>query len=261
MSTPQMTGAAVDAFAQRLAEEMALLPREDRHELLVRIGKMENQMRAAGQDRPVWRGPLPESELLGAEVVMPTEHGVRRGRAVCFGIARNGMDYERSVVIYSAASGTNHEAPGSMVRLADENDAERIQGELAMAERLKEAAAGIIKREEKRRSAPARPKWERDPGLIAKMVALAQAAKDVFDVTEVGGCHKVEGRNRARRLYIHKKGLRVDISGFDPDGEAIIKISAEDAKRAHMGKVRGQVDFTDQAAGMAAFERLLKDLA
>lgn len=252
-----MTGAQVDEFAAKLNRELEALPREERHELLVRIGRMESRMRADGQERPYWRGTLPQSEVIGRDVVIPTDHGERRGRAVYFGISRVGPEYETSVVVFSEASGTNHEAPGSQVRLATPSESERIQEELAMAERLKEVSSVRV---ERKRSTPSRPKWAPDPGLIPRMLELAQQSTHVFNVTEVGGCHKVEGMDRSRRLYIHKKGLRVDVSGFEPSGEGIIQISAEEAKRAHLGKVRGQVDFTSHSLGMAAFERLLTDL-
>ncbi len=246
----------VDEFAGRLAKELAMLPRPDRDELIIRIGRMEARMRADGQERPVWRGPVPEPGMLGADVVVPTDTGERRGRVIAFGIARAGIEYERSVVVFSAASGTHHEAPGSLARLASPGETERILEELAMARRLKEATAGQV--------TPPRPvvprrKWERAPDLVSKMVELATASDHVRSVTEVGGCHKVEGAS-GRRLYIHKKGLRVDASGWEPDGPGVTRISAEDARRAHLGKVRGQVDFTDKDVGTAAFVRLLGEL-
>lgn len=128
-----------------------------------------------------------------------------------------------------------------------------------MAQRLKEATAGEVARQERRRT-PSRPKWAPDPGLIPRMLEIARESNTVSSVEEVGGCHKITGRNRERRLYVHKRGLRVDISGFEPSGEGIIQISAEEAKRAHLGKVRGQVDFTSQTLGMTAFERMVQEL-
>lgn len=254
-----MTGTQVDEFSAKLTEQLRALPREEVHELLVRIGRMESRMRADGQERPVWRGTLSQTDVLGREVVIPTDHGERRGRAVYFGITRGAGEYETSVVVFSEASGTHHEAPGSQVRLATPSESERIREELTMAQRLKEATAGEAARQERRR-APSRPKWAPDPGLIPRMLEIARESNTVSSVEEVGGCHKITGRNRDRRLYVHKRGLRVDISGFEPSGEGIIQISADEAKRAHLGKVRGQVDFTSQTLGMAAFERMVQEL-
>lgn len=256
-----MTGAQVDDFSNRLNNELAALPREDKHELLVRIGRMEARMRSDGQDRPIWKGPLPQTEILGRDVVIPTDHGDRRGKAVYFGIARAGTEYETSVVVYSGASGTIHEAPGSLVRTATSSESERYQEELAMAERLKEATAGMSEREERRRHTPSKPKWAPDPGLVQKMLDIAKDSNNVSSVEEVGGCHKISGRDKSKRLYVHKRGLRVDISGFEPSEiQGLIRISPEEAKRAHLGKVRAQIDFTSHSVGMAAFELVLKEL-
>lgn len=256
-----MTGAQVDDFSQSLNNELSALPREDKHELLVRIGRMEARMRADGQDRPIWKGPVAQTEILGRDVVIPTDHGERRGRAVWFGIARQGTEYETSVVVYSGASGTIHEAPGSQVRTATSSESERYQDELAMAEKLKEVTAGMSERDERRRAAPARPKWAPDPGLIERMVSIAKDSNTVASVEEVGGCHKVSGRDKSKRLYIHKRGLRVDISGFEPSEiQGLIRITPEEAKRAHLGKVRAQIDFTSQSVGMTAFDLVLKEL-
>jgi hypothetical protein len=257
-----MTGAQVDVFSQKLNDELASLPREEKHELLVRIGRMEARMRADGQDRPIWRGAIPQTDVIGLDVVIPTDHGDRRGRAVYFGIARGAGEYETSVVVYSGASGTIHEAPGSLVRPATVNESERYQEELTMAERLKGATAGITEREERRRSQPSRPKWAPDPGLIERMIEIAKDSNYVVSVEEVGGCHKITGIKRERRVYVHKRGLRVDISGFEPTTEeGVIRISPDEAKRAHLGKVRAQIDFTSQNIGMQAFDLIMKELA
>lgn len=254
-----MTGTQVDQFAAKLTEQLKALPREEVHELLVRIGRMEARMRADGQERPIWRGVLPQTEIIGRDVVIPSDHGERRGRAVYFGITRGAGEYETSVVVFSEASGTHHEAPGSQVRLATPSESERIREELVMAQRLKDATASEATRAANRR-APSRPKWAPDPGLVPRMLELAKDSNNVSAIEEVGGCHKITGRNKERRVYIHKRGLRVDISGFEPSGDGIIQISADEAKRAHLGKVRGQVDFTSHTLGMAAFERILKEL-
>lgn len=254
-----MTGTQVDEFAARLTEQLRALPREEVHELLVRIGRMEARMRADGQERPIWRGALPQVEILGQEVVIPTDYGDRRGRAIYFGISKVGPEYETSVIVFSEASGTHYEGPGSQVRLATQSDSERIQGDLVMAQRLREAA-GVLEARRERKRAPSRPKWAPDPGLVQRMIDAARDSNFVSSVEEVGGCYKITGRNRGRRLYVHKRGLRVDISGFEPSGDGIIQISAEEAKKAHLGKVRGQIDFTDHGVGMRTFDLMLEEL-
>ncbi len=51
-------------------------------------------------------GGFPEHQLLGADVVVPTDQGERRGRVVCFGVVSMGAYWERSVVVHVPASGT-----------------------------------------------------------------------------------------------------------------------------------------------------------
>ena len=67
-------------FSARLAKELDALGWEARNALLVKIGRMELRMRDLGQDKPVWKGPAPVAQLLGADVVVPTEQGESRGR-------------------------------------------------------------------------------------------------------------------------------------------------------------------------------------
>lgn len=257
----RMTGPQVDLFSARLARELSSLSWQDRNDLLVRIGRMDLRMRQAGQERPIWKGPASEADMLGADVVVPTEQGERRGRVICFGIAPSpgSIDYERSVVVLVPSSGTHHEAPGSVTRLALPEDTERMLGELEMARRLQAANEGVeVPRPAAR---PQRRRGERDPKLVERMLEAARQSVNVRSIEEGSSNHKVTGVDPTKRIYIFKTQLRVDLSGFTLDHPGVRRISDEEARDMHLGKVRGQVLFEDKAAaydGLVAALELLK---
>lgn len=252
-----MDSASVDTFSARLAEALNALTWQQRNETLVKIGRQEQRMRSAGQERPVWKGPLPEDKLLGAEVVIPTDQGERRGLVICYGIVGVGHEFERSVVIHVPSSGTQHEAPGSEVRLASPEDSERLRNEVAMADRLREAASSVQKGPTPLPQAPPKKRGQKDPALVAKFIELANAHKSVHNVEEGGANFKITGVDQSRRLYVFKNQLRVDVSGFSFDHAGLRKISDDEARDMHLGKVRGQVLFDDRAEALAAFETAL----
>ena len=215
---------------------------------------MELRMRGDGQDRPIWKGPMPERDLLGVDVVVPTEQGERRGRVICFGVMNMGVEYERSVVIYVPSSGTQHEAPGSSTRLASVTDADRIKNEIDMASRLKEASESLQDAAVVVTPAASKRKMKRDPSLVVDMLKLARAAKNVHDVIDGATSWKVIGLDCDRRIYVFKSGGRVDVSGFSFDHPALRKITDDEAKEMHLGKVRGQILFEDKEQTMDAFK-------
>jgi len=257
-----VTGPQVADFSARLARELSALSWNERNELLVRIGRMELRMRAAGQERSVWRGPVPQDRILGADVVVPTEQGDRRGRVICFGVVNTGPEYEQSVIVHVAASGTQHEAPGSEARLAAPDDVARMENEAAMASRLAEVTEAIAR-------APADPagalrrnrkRGQRDPELTERMLEAARVHSKVRSLEPGGANVKVTGMDAARRLYVFRSQLRVDLSGFTVDHPGIRQISEQEARDMHLGKVRGQLLFDDRAVAIAAFEAALEQL-
>lgn len=248
----------IDEFSARLAAELGALSWNDRNELLIRIGNNELAMREQGQVRPVWRGPVPESRILGRDVVIQTSVGEVRGRVICFGIVGGGELFERSVVVHVPSSGTQHEAAGSVTRLADKGDSERIQGEMAMAARLiaatKVVQAGPTPLPEG--SIPKR-RGQKDPKLIERMLAAANASQNVRSVDDAATNHKVIGVDDRRRVYVFKNQLRVDVSGFSFDHPGMRRITDDEARDMHLGKVRGQLIFDDRELAFAAFETAL----
>lgn len=251
----------VNDFSTRLSSELAALSWSERNELLIKIGRMELRMRSDGQERPIWKGPIAEDKLLGSEVVVPTEQGEQRGRVICFGVLNMGTEYERSVVIRVPSSGTQHEAPGSVTRLANADDSARIVNEVRMAARLADA----VEAAERGPTPIANPerirkRGQKDPALVVQMLAAANAHKNVRAVEEGATNHKVTGMDQSKRLYIFKSQLRVDVSGFSFDHPGMRRISDDEARDMHLGKVRGQLLFDDRKQAFAAFEAALEGL-
>jgi hypothetical protein len=125
-----------------------------------------------------------------------------------------------------------------------------------MAERL--VAAG--KTAEKQ----ARARRERDvrgSHLLPGMLDAVRARGLKSD--ETSGFYKVSGpAGKGKRVYVAKKGGRVDLSGFSVEHAAIELLTPEQAKEKHLGKVSGQFDFSkDDAAVMEAFSLALDVLA
>jgi len=78
---------------------------------------------------------------------------------------------------------------------------------------------------------------------------------------EKSGFHKVSGPVKGRTIYLARKGGRADISGFNLDLPGIKQISETEAKEKHLGKVRGQIDFSQaDEVVLETFSAALKKL-
>ena len=247
-------------FADRLSQELSVIPQGERDRIIFDIGKRDIAMRQDGQDRPLWRGPLPEFEVLGREVVARTDMGERVGRVVFFGVCRVGSDYERSVVVHVPASGTWFEAPSSAFRVADGEALDRMRREEEMASRLREAAvqAGPMSTDvPERRPRVRRP---RDPRLLADMLALVRSSSDLT-LVDPRAYHQVyRTQGSGRRVYIAKNGSNVNVAGFEVEHPDVVPISAEQARAAGLGSVRGQLNLEDPTAALAALRHILEML-
>lgn len=255
-----MNSQSIDDFSTRLNRELAALSWKDRSDLLIRVGRMELRMRSDGQERPVWRGPDSEDRLLGADVVVSTEHGEQRGRVICFGVMNMGSEYERSVVVRVPSSGTQHEVPGSQARIANTEESSRIVNEVRMAERLADAIETAADHGPTLIPGRPRKRGQRDPALIERMLAAASAHRNVRSIEDGVSSHKVTGIDAGKRLYVFKNQLRVDVSGFSFDHSGLRAISDEEARVMHLGKVRGQLLFDDREQALAAFGKALEGL-
>lgn len=66
---------------------------------------------------------------------------------------------------------------------------------------------------------------------------------ELLECDEKSSFYKITGTVKKRAVYVAIKGGRVDTSGFCFEHEALTLISAEDAYKRHLGKVRGTIDF------------------
>ena len=88
---------------------------------------------------------------------------------------------------------------------------------------------------------------------------LKMAEERGMEIEEKSGFLKVFAAGRSAKLYVAKKGGRVDLS-FSFDAPGVKNLTEEEAKARHLGKVRGQLDFeqgdetlTEAFAGALAF--------
>lgn len=247
-----MTGKETDHFVEKLKELMGQIPDGQRSEMLIHIGKIDARMRRNGQLRPTWSGPMPEKDILGKEVVVPTAAGTQVGQVVYFGIHQDGAVFERSVYAIVPSSGTMFEAPGSLVRVAGMDDLDRMRRELDMAKKIEQLET------EEREAPKKRRKHERDPIFVQKLVDLALEAG--LSVERMKTFHKVTGSAKNRAVYVAVEALRCDLSGFSVEHPAIKSISAEEAKEQHLGAVRGTISFDNRELAEEAFVEALGGL-
>lgn len=95
------------------------------------------------------------------------------------------------------------------------------------------------------------------PTMTERVAALGLTSE------EKSGFIKVQAPGvKGKRVYIARKGGRVDLSGFSITTEAVRQITEAEAQEKHMGKVRGQLDFekSDEEV-LAAFNAALAELA
>ena len=81
-----------------------------------------------------------------------------------------------------------------------------------------------------------------------------------LETTTQAGFHKVRAPGRLGALYVARslKVGRVDISGFDMQHPGVRSLTQEEAREHGLGKVRGQIDFTDEVQALRALRTALK---
>ncbi len=77
--------------------------------------------------------------------------------------------------------------------------------------------------------------------LKDKMVEAATAAGLTSE--EKSGFLQFTAGVKGKRIYLSRKGGRVDLSGYTVEDPAIKQISEKEAQEKHLGKVRGTIDF------------------
>ena len=95
-------------------------------------------------------------------------------------------------------------------------------------------------------------------GVHLQEPMLARVKSAGLTAEEKSGFFKVEGIAKGKRVYIAKKGGRVDLSGFTLASSSVKQITDAEAKEKHLGKVRGQLDFDQKDEDiLGAFDEAL----
>lgn len=242
----------INEFSNRLTQELSALSWSDRNGILMEINRQEQAMRQQGLISPQWKGPKTESKILGANVVAITDSGERRGRVVYFGSVKNGDSFEKTAIVHVESSGTNYEVAGSNVRLATQDDIDRMNIENEMAIRLQHAKnavdSGLTSKFAVRRSA----KVQKDPEFVNKIIKLCES---IFGLpAKVSKNNMMFLGTNDRRIYVFTNQLRVDFSNFIFESKHVRQIDADEAKEMHLGKVKGQVIFENKDEALEAIK-------
>ncbi len=80
--------------------------------------------------------------------------------------------------------------------------------------------------------------------LTERFLGLARERGLVVTPSKSGAFQVITGAaGKSRRVYVAAHGGTVDLNGFTVPAEAIVQITEDEAKRMHLGKVRGRIDF------------------
>jgi hypothetical protein len=214
------------------------------------------RMKRSGQDRPVWDCSVNEAELINKEVVAKTGVGEVIGRAVYFGIKQDSDGvFKRTVLVHVPSSGAIYESIGHDVRLATDVDVERMRDEIAMSRRV-----GVADDQAKQMMVEIREQKVTGSKLVDRLLDVASTKRLI--VEDKAGFHKIRGNKKGVCVYLLKKGGRADLSGFCVEHPAVVPMSAEEARERHLGRVRGQVNFScNDERVVDAWEAVLKELS
>jgi len=175
------------------------------------------------------------------------------GTVVTYGIKSVGREFYRSVWLKFS--------DGSFLKLSADDIADISKTELEELEKKNKQFAsklsGATKKIENQKK-ERRQKQVKGSHLLEVMLAVVGKT---YSIDEKASFYKISGKEKGKSVYLLRKGGRVDLSGFDIDHDAVTKISAEEAKDRHIGKVRGQINFSlSDDLVMDAFKKALKEL-
>ena len=228
---------------------------ETRSLILCKITEADKAMRDKGQVVPVWDGPCAESEMINHEVAAKTEKGEVVGKAIYFGKLEDSSGiFKRSVYVHVPSSGSVWEVDSKNVRLATKDDFVRMKSEIAMANTLLNVAEEVTELIKTKRT-----KKVVGSHLVEDMMQTVKTMGLAVD--EKSGFYKIFGNKKGVCVYLAKKGGKAVLSNFCIEHHAIDPISEEQAKAKHLGKVRGEINFTKPIPDvLAAWDVSLKFL-
>jgi len=134
------------------------------------------------------------------------------------------------------------------------SDEDKVAQDKEFKERLVAAGKKVEQQKKERRA-----RTVKGSHLVDEMVEMASLK---YTVDKKSSFYKVTGSLKGRAVYVAVKGGRVDISGFDTKNDfCVARITPEEAKKRHLGRVRGQMNFTmPDNSVMDAFANILKEL-
>jgi len=193
--------------------------------------RMDAACQRSGQEKKLWTGDFKLPRIGETVIVWP---GCCTGIVADYAIAEVDGVYERAVWVWLNSS-EFIKYTGRECKPVNEKDIEYINEQNAEFSKRLVAAGKKVERQRKER----RQRQVKGSHLLDDMLA---AAKDLT-VDEKSSFYKITGSVKGKTVYIAIKGGRVDLSGFCIEHEAVISLTEEEARRRHLGKVRGQLNF------------------
>jgi hypothetical protein len=221
---------------------------DDQSDILTDWVHCDATMRARGQEKCLpWPGQLPK---LGEDVLLVDG----RVGTVCdysYGELPD-RSYQRCVWVRLAAS-QYEKVLADQLSVVDPVELDRRRKQEDTFKKKLASAGKKIEREQKERRAIA----VQGSHLLDSMLGMLSG----LDVNQKAGFHKITGSAKGKAIYIATKGGRMDLNGFTVDHPAIQQVSADEAKKRHIGRVRGQMDFARRDEDiLAAFELALEQI-
>ena len=125
---------------------------------------------------------------------------------------------------------------------------------MSLKDKLSKAAEKAVTEKAERRA-----KVVKGSHLTEQFLTLATEAGLTVTPSKSGAFNVITGAaGKARRIYVSTRGGTVDFSGFTVQDEGVAQISEDEAKKMHLGLVRGRIDFdaTDEQI-LAAYAQAL----
>ena len=209
--------------------------------------RMDGACRRSGQvGKKQWSGDFDRPNIGNVVTVWP---GCCSGTVADYGISRVGDVFERAVWVM-LDNGEFVKCTGRECRPLTEADSKYREKQNVDFRKLLISAGKKMERQRKER----RQRQVMGSHLLDDMLA---AAKGLM-IDEKSSFYKITGRVKGKTVYVAIKGGRVDLSGFYVEHESVVSLSEEEARRRHLGKVRGQLDFTrGDASAMEAYRAAL----
>ena len=212
--------------------------------------KMDTERRQSGQNGKVkWNAEFDLPTIGDTVIVWP---GCCSGVVADYGIKQMGKVFERAVWVKVDDCEFIKLSGRECKPLTDEDKLHMEEQNKKFRKRLI-AAGKKVERQRKER----RQRQVKGSHLLEEMLSAASG----FEIDEKSSYYKIMGTAKGRKVYVAVKGGRVDISGFSMDHPCVTNISADEARKRHLGSVRGQFDFTMPDPNvMEAFEKALQML-